>query len=127
MTQLILQTLLNAAGGIVAAAVGWLITRQLRIIFASTERTEQHVQDAASSAGAAADASANAERAVEELTAALKVATAALETVRENNDQLFRALLRQESQEIRLKRIEQYMADHEAAQFRNQLNEGARP
>src|SRR4051795_4267922 len=117
MTQLILQNLLGVAGSVVAAVVGWLITRQLRIIFAATERTEQHVQAAATSARDSKTASEAAEASIEELTAALRATIAALDTVRENNDRMFTALLKADSQEIRLKRIEQYMADHEAAAF----------
>ncbi len=44
LTQIIIQALLGVIGSIVAALVGYVLTRQLRKIFATAERTEEHAR-----------------------------------------------------------------------------------
>ncbi len=42
--QSLVPTLFSVFGGLVTSVVGYLLTRRLRDIFASTERTEQHAK-----------------------------------------------------------------------------------
>lgn len=114
MGPIILQTLLGSAGGIISAVVGWILTRQLRTLWDSSEQAGLRAGAAEAAAGNASQTAASANTQLERLLVVIRQQGASIDAMTERHDNLWAKYLQKESYDLRLKRIEKYLAEQEA-------------
>lgn len=115
MGSIILQTLIGSAGGIVSAVVGWILTRQLRKLWDSSEQAGRRAGAAETAAGNASQTAQSASTQLEQLLVVIRQQGASIAAMTERHDNLWAKYLLKESYDLRLKRIERYLAEHESS------------